>query len=134
MKFVCLGYYDKTKFAAFSEAEMQAAMEECFAYDDELRRGGHFIGGEALGPGEAGAILRYDGSRTQVTDGPFSETKEHLGGILLLEARDMNHAIALMSRHPGVKFGPWDIRPADETVNKLVAERDARIASEGTLK
>lgn len=56
-----------------------------------------------------------------------SETKEQLGGILFLEARDLNHAIALMSKHPGVQFGPFEIRPADETINELVAARDAKV-------
>ena len=59
------------------------------------------------------------------------ETKETLGGILFLEARDLNHAIALMSKHPGVKMGPFEIRPADETLHQLIAERTARIAKEG---
>ena len=68
--------------------------------------------------------------KVDVTDGPFAETKETLGGILLLEARDLNHAIALMSKHPGVKVGPFEIRPADETVNKLIAERDAAVKKE----
>ena len=63
--------------------------------------------------------------QVEVTDGPFTETKETLGGILLLEARDLNHAIALMSKHPGVKIGPFEIRPADETVNRMIAERNA---------
>ena len=61
-----------------------------------------------------------------VTDGPYAETKEMLGGILLLEARDLNHAIALMSQHPGVKVGPFEIRPADEEVNELIAACSAR--------
>ena len=68
----------------------------------------------------------------QVTDGPFVETKETLGGFLLLEARDLNHAIALMSNHPGLrKVGPWEIRPADEAMNRLVSERCAAFAKEG---
>ncbi|MCB1033025.1 MAG: YciI family protein, partial [Acidobacteria bacterium] len=61
----------------------------------------------------------------------FAETKEQLGGILILEARDMEHAVALMSKHPGVGFGPFEIRPADETINALVAERDAKVAAGG---
>ena len=65
-----------------------------------------------------------------VTDGPYSETKEVLGGILLLEARDLNHAIALMSKHPGVRMGPFEIRPANETINRLIAERRAAVAKE----
>ena len=54
-----------------------------------------------------------------VTDGPYTETKETLGGILLLEARDLDHAIALMSKHPGVRMGPFEIRPANEAINRL---------------
>jgi hypothetical protein len=65
-----------------------------------------------------------------VTDGPYAETKEMLGGILLLEARDLNHAIALMSKHPGVQMGPFEIRPANEPINRLIAERNAAVANE----
>ncbi len=53
-----------------------------------------------------------------------------LGGILLLEARDLNHAISLMSKHPGVRMGPFEIRPANEEVNRLIAERSAAVAKE----
>jgi hypothetical protein len=59
-----------------------------------------------------------------ITDGPYAETKEQLGGILLLEAKDMNHAIQLMSKHPGVRLGgPFEIRPAHEEINALIAAR-----------
>ncbi len=102
-------------------------MEECFAYDDELRRGGHFIGGEALDSVRKAVTLRMKDGQVEATDGPYAETKETLGGILLLEARDLNHAIALMSKHPGVKMGPFEIRPADETINQLIQLRDAAI-------
>jgi hypothetical protein len=105
-------------------------MEECFAYDDELRRGGHFLGGEALDFATKAVTLTADGGAVQATDGPFAETKEMLGGILLLEARDMDHAVALMSKHPGVRMGPFEIRPSHEAVNQLIAERSAKIAKE----
>lgn len=123
MKFICLGYADPSKFAALSEAEGQAAMEECFAYDDVLRRGGHFIGGEALQWADQAITLRHQNGKTEATDGPFAETKEQLGGILILEADSMEHAVELMSKHPGVKYGPFEIRPADETVNALIEAR-----------
>lgn len=122
MKFICLGYADPSKFADMSEEELSAGMEECFAYDDELRRGGHFVGGEALQFGN-GVTLRTRNGKVEVTDGPYAETKEQLGGILLLEARDFNHAITLMSKHPGVRFGPFEIRAADEEINAKVAAR-----------
>lgn len=128
MKYVCLGFIDEKKFAAIPQEEAQRMMEECFAYDDELRRGGHFIGGEALDSVRNAVTLRMKEGAVEVTDGPFVETKETLGGILLLEARDLNHAIALMSKHPGVKMGPFEIRPANEAINELIAARDAAIA------
>ncbi len=123
MKFICLGYMDESKWTSLSEVEIQQIMDECMAYDDELRRGGHFIGGEALQSARNAVTLRVKNGSISVTDGPYAETKELLGGILLLEARDLNHAIALMSHHPGVKMGPFEIRPADEEINKLIAAR-----------
>ncbi len=123
MKYVCLGYFDEKKWEAMPESEQNAIMEECFAYDDVLRKNGHFIGGEALQTVRNAATLRFQNGKVLVTDGPYAETKEQLGGILLLEAQDLNHAIQLMSKHPGVCYGPFEIRPADETINDLVAAR-----------
>lgn len=127
MRFICLGYADPKIFNSMSEEEMKAGMDECFAYDDELRRGGHFVGGEALQEASSAVTLRYGTSGVDVTDGPYAETKEYLGGILILEARDLNHAIALMSKHPGVRFGPFEIRPADETIHALIEERNRAV-------
>jgi hypothetical protein len=127
VKFICLGYLDETQWNGLSKTEQTALMEDCFAYDDELRRGGHFIGGEALQSVQNAATLRYQNGQVIVTDGPYAETKEHLGGILILEARDLNHAIQLMSQHPGVRSGPFEIRPVDEEINALVADRETRL-------
>ncbi|QDV21912.1 YciI family protein [Aureliella helgolandensis] len=129
MKFVCLGFIEESKLEAVSPEEGQRMMDECFAYDDELRRGGHFLGGEALQSARNAVTLRMKNGAVDVTDGPYVETKEMLGGILLLEARDLNHAIALMSNHPGVRMGPFEIRPADEAINKLIADRDAAVGN-----
>lgn len=112
MKFICLGYADPNFFASTPEKEMHAMMDSCFEYDDHLRANGHFTGGHALQPPSAGMTLRYVNGKVVATDGPFTETKEQIGGILLLEARDLNHAVELISKHPGVTFGPWEIRPA----------------------
>jgi len=130
MKYVCLGFIDEAAFAQIPQADAQRMMEECFAYDDVLRRGGHFLGGEALDSARNAVTLRMKDGEVQVTDGPYVETKETLGGILLLEARDLNHAIALMSRHPGVGITTFEIRPADEAMNRLVSERSAAVAKE----
>lgn len=114
MKFICLGYLEERQWDEMADTEQSAVMAECFAYDDELQRGGHFIGGEALQSVRNAATLRYRQGNVAVTDGPYAETKEQLGGFLMLEARDLNHAIQLMSKHPGVRFGPFEIRPVDE--------------------
>lgn len=126
MKFVCLGYADFNKMKEYSQQELSALMEQCFAYDDELRRGGHFLGGEALQIPDQAATVWMQGDKVIVTDGPYAETKEQLGGILLLEARNLEHAVALMSKHPGVKFGPFEIRPANEAINELFAVRNKK--------
>ena len=125
MKFVCLGYIDENKWETTSEADRTAMMEECFDYDDVLRKNGHFAGGEALVGPRSAVTLRFQKGKVMVTDGPYAETKEQLGGILILDANDMDHAIELMSKHPGVRLGgPFEIRPANEGINELVAARD----------
>lgn len=124
MRFICLGYADPEVFGSMSKEEMESARDECFLYDDELRRGGHFTGGEALQETSSAVTLRHGANGVDVTDGPYAETKEYLGGILILEARDLNHAIALMSKHPGVRFGPFEIRPADEVTKALIEQRN----------
>lgn len=124
MKFICLGYFDESAWDRLSESEQKVLMDECFDYDDELRKGGHFAGGEALQGARSAVTLRYRNGEVAVTDGPYAETKEVLGGILILEADDLDHAVKLMSKHPGVRNGPFEIRPADEAVNALIAERD----------
>jgi hypothetical protein len=124
MKYICLGYIEENKFEKMSEKEQKAMMEECFAYDDFLRKNGHFAGGQALQGPRTAATLRFKDGKVTVTDGPYAETKEQLGGILILEARDLNHAIQLMSKHPGVRLGgPFEIRPSAEEVNDMIAAR-----------
>jgi hypothetical protein len=124
MRFICLGYIEDTKWESLSADQQKALMEECFVYDDFLRKNGHFAGGEALQPGRTAKTVSEKNGKIVVTDGPFAETKEQIGGILILEAKDMDHAVGLMSKHPGVRLGgPFEIRPADEMVNELVKAR-----------
>lgn len=116
MKFLCLGYFDDKKWETLSQAEQESFMQECFAYDDMLNESGHSFGkGYALQIAETAKTLRWNGSRVQVIDGPFAETKEQLGGLGVLEARDMAEAVELMAKHPGVRLGgPFEIRAIDE--------------------
>ena len=127
MKYICLGYIEPNKFESMSESERNAMLDECFSYDDLLRKNRHFAGGEALQPPGTATTLRWKNGKVAVTDGPYAETKEQIGGILILEARDLNHAIQLMSKHPGVKAGPFEIRPATD-LSEMLRESEHRRA------
>lgn len=126
MKYICLGYIDLKEFETLPENEREAMMDECLGYDDVLRENGHFAGGEALQPPDGAVTLRWQNGKATVTDGPYAETKEQLGGILILEARDLNHAIDLMTKHPGVKMGPFEIRPAADLSDMIAVSEQRR--------
>ena len=126
MKYICLGYYDPAKHAAMTKDERNAMFDECFDYDDYLRENGHRVAGEALQLAETALTLYWKNGKVVTTDGPYAETKEQLGGIGVYEARDMNHAIQLLSQHPALKYGTlWEIRPAFD-MNKMIQESEQR--------
>src|SRR5262245_61103733 len=106
MRFACLGYGDSRVWEAKSQRERDGIIEECFAEDATLPRSRHWVDVRAARQGTPTAkTLRWKKGKASVTDGPFAETKEQLGGIGVLEAKDMDDAIALMSNHPGVRHG-----------------------------
>ena len=127
MKYICMGYYDPAKLAAMTEEERNAMFDECFEYDDYLRANGHSACGEGLQPPENALTLYWRNGKVATTDGPYAETKEQLGGIGVLEARDMNHAVQLMSQHPSLKYGTlWEIRPTDDMSEIIRASEQRR--------
>jgi hypothetical protein len=128
MKFVCLGYIEPGKLEGMSERERDGLIDACLAYDDVLRANGHFAGGEGLQPASTAVTLRVRAGKVLVTDGPYAETKEQIGGILILEADDLDHAIRLMSKHPGVRGGPFEIRPAAD-LSAMIRESERRRAA-----
>lgn len=114
-----------------SESERNAIMDECFTYDDVLRKNGHFAGGEALESPRSATTIRLRNGEVSITDGPYAETKEQLGGILILEATDLNHAVQLMSKHPAVKYGnTFDIRAVFD-MSGMIRESERRRAGRG---
>ena len=120
MKYICLGYMDEKLWEAMSEKELKNFVDTCLTYDSQFRKNGTFVGGEALQSIRTATTIRFRNGKPSVTDGPFAETKEQLGGILILEARDLNHAIQLMSNHPSTRMGgTWEIRPSNEEINAL---------------
>jgi hypothetical protein len=124
MKFLCLSYFDERKLDLMSESERETFIKECFAYDNILRKNGNFVRLEALQSAQNAKTLRYRNDKVSITDGPYAETKEQIGGILLLDANDLNRATELMSKHPGIRVATFEIRPLDEesTANVNTAE------------
>jgi hypothetical protein len=129
MKYFCFGYLDVEKWEKISPSEQNAMIDRCFAYDDTLKKNGHWVYGEGLQGPEATVSLHHKNGKVTVTDGPYAETKELLGGLLIIEARDLNHAVQLISNHPGVAMGAWEIRPAQDMA-PMIQESEKRRAAE----
>jgi hypothetical protein len=131
MKYICLGFFDEKKWEAMSESEQNAFFDECFAYDDVLRKNGHWVGGAALQSVRNATTLRWKNGKVSITDGPYAETKEQLGGFGVFEARDLNHAIQLISKHPAVKTGIIEIRPAEDLTEMIRESEQRRSTTKG---
>lgn len=123
MKFICFGHLDVENWQKKSPSEQNAMVDACFAYDEVLKKNGNWAGGEGLDG--AARTLRLQKGKVTVTDGPYVETKEFLGGLLIIEARDFDHATQLIANHPGVKMGPWEIRPTID-LSPMIAESKKR--------
>jgi hypothetical protein len=103
--------YSEEPTAAPDPAQIGAVMDEYNAYTQMLRDTGHYVAGEALQPTATATTVRSRDGRTLTTDGPFAETKEALGGFYLVEARDLDEALALGGACPGAKWGSIEVRP-----------------------
>ncbi len=118
MKYLCLAYYDEKKFETLTPADMAAIGAECRPHDEDLRRTGQLLEVGSLAATRDSVSLRPRGGKVSVTDGPFAETKEQLGSYFLIEARDLDDAIAVASKHPAARLNEhlgWgiEIRPIE---------------------
>ncbi len=110
MRYACLIYYDpKTLFGGSPAAN--AALAECATHDIKLQESGHFVMGEALELPDTAMTVQVRDGKTSAVDGPFMETKEILGGIVVIEAHDLNEAVRVASGHPLAKIGSVEVRP-----------------------
>ncbi len=116
MKYLCMVIFDEKKLNAMSKSEAQALDDESLAYDDILRTSGHFLAAQALESARAATTVRLRNGKASVTDGPFAETKEQIGGFILIEAKDRNEAIQLAAGIPAVRLGAVEVRPVKELV------------------
>ena len=111
MRYLCLVYYEERALDALPEGEFDALVEEALAYREVLRKSGHYIVSDGLEPVHTATTLRIRGGKVSITDGPFAETKEQLGGFMLIDARDLNDAIRVASKIPPLRLGCIEIRP-----------------------
>jgi hypothetical protein len=117
MKFMCLVCLDRDIAASMTEDDWRIIDRDSLGYDDVLREGGHYITSSALEPVKAARTVRVRKGRTQTTDGPFVETKEHVAGFILIEARDRDEALDVASRIPLARIGSVEVRAlADVTL------------------
>ncbi len=116
MKYLCLVYVDESRFEKLTAGDGVALMRASLAYDEELRRSGHYISSNALDSVRSAATVRVENGAALISDGPFAETKEHLGGFILIDARDLNDAIRLASKIPMARMGSIEVRPTIELI------------------
>jgi hypothetical protein len=114
MRYLCLVYCEPSRLDDLSPADKKTLDRDSLAYDRELDQAGHFVIASALRPVGDAATVRMREGRMSVTDGPFAETKEQLGGFILIEARDMNEAIRLAAGIPLARLGSIEVRPTME--------------------
>jgi hypothetical protein len=119
MKYLCMVFLDEKRLDALSETESQALDDESLAYDETLRKGRHLLAAQALQSVQAARTVRIRNGKTLVTDGPFAETREQIGGFLLIEAKDMNEAIQLAAKAPVIRLGGIEVRPVKELTPSL---------------
>ena len=111
MKFMCLVYFEPGAFDGATEAELTKLTDDTIVEDNEMRRDGHLLIGQPLQGPETAVTLRGGKRGPGRTDGPFLETKEWLGGFTLIEARDMEEAIALTRDSAIMKYASVELRP-----------------------
>lgn len=114
MKYLCLIYYEEAVADALPESEYNAVQAAAVAYGEELNASGHFIASQALQSVQTATTIRVRNGKLSITDGPFAETKEQLGGFFLIDARDLNDAIRVASKIPPLRLGCIEVRPIKE--------------------
>lgn len=114
MQYLALVYYSEAAMAELSADDWDALNRECIDCGEALTSSGQMLDGRPLQPVETATTVRVRDGRVTVTDGPFAETREQLAGFYLLDARDLNQAIALASRIPPARYGSIEVRPVRE--------------------
>lgn len=121
MQYLLLIYRSEAEVAKISPADLSAMYGEYFKFTQEIRDSGNYLGGNPLKPTTTATTVRVRDSKRVVTDGPFAETKEQLGGYYLIEAKDLDQAISIAARIPGARYGSIEVRPIQPTTQSAQA-------------
>ena len=111
MKYLCLVYFEPHVLQGLSPAERAELDRDSGAYDQELERRGNYVIAAALQPVSTATTVRNRGGKVSMTDGPFAETREVLGGFIFIEARDLNEALRIAGDIPMARYGSVEVRP-----------------------
>ena len=111
MQYLLLIYDNEKNMSQMSQSEGKKIMDEYFAFTEEITKSGKFVAGDALQPTHTATTVRVRDGKRLTTDGPFAETKEQLGGYYLVEAKDLDEALAIAAKIPSARFGSIEVRP-----------------------
>jgi len=111
MKYLCIVHFEGSIFETMSEEDKRTLDRDSLAYDQGLIAKGKMIHAEALQSPDSAALVRVRNGAMSMTDGPYSEAKEQMGGFILIEARDMNEAVSIAAGIPLAKRGTIEVRP-----------------------
>jgi len=111
MQYMCLIYDDEKIWEGMPEDERNAVYGEYGAFTESIKSSGNHVAGDALQPTSTATSVRIRDGKTLVTDGPFAETKEQLGGYYLVEAKDADEALKIAERIPSARYGTIEVRP-----------------------
>lgn len=123
MRYLCQVFYDEKNLDALSEGELGTLVNASLDYDDHLRAHQHLVAAQALEPVRAAKTLRMQRGELLVTDGPFAETREQIGGFILIEAKDIGEAVQLASQIPSIRFGGVEVRPVKKLARPSQLQR-----------
>ena len=129
MKYLCLVYHEEQKLDALSQSQMDALVGACIEWVQDLESSGHHIYSAGLQSGRTATTVRHRDGKLSLTDGPFAETKEVLGGFTMIDARDLNEAIQIASKFPAARLGSMEVRPVLEADGELTTALDRRIGA-----
>ena len=111
MQYLLMIYQNEAEYDKIDPATLQKVYEEYGAFTQSIIQSGNFKAGDALQMTTTATTVRVRDGKTLTTDGPFAETREQLGGYYLIEAKDLDTALAIAARIPGAKVGSIEVRP-----------------------